>query len=153
MTENYSDIMKQQWADIPEPQLLPVGSWRLRLRNASFVPAKEEGQNSKFLFFYVPQEPMDDVDETALAALGEGYDIAENDVVHTIWVERKRDFDKVRKHLAKHGIEVSDDESIESTLTRARNAEVIAYVNQRSFQTKNGETVNENTPTQFVPVE
>lgn len=153
MTDNYTDIMQTQWNDIPEPQVLPVGSWRLRLRNANFVVAKEEGQNSKFLFFYVPQEPMADVDEAELAALGSEYDISENDVVHTIWVERKRDFDKVRKHLLIHGIEVNPDQSIEETLKGARNAEVVAYLGQRSFTTRGGETVTENQPTNFVPVE
>lgn len=152
MTENYTDIMKTQWNEIPEPKTLPVGSWLLGGRNASFVASKEEGQDSKFLFFYTPREPMDDVDEEQLAALGPEYDITENDVVYTIWVNRKRDFDKVRKHLAKHGIEVNPAEAIEDTLKLFRNTQIIAYLNQRSFTNKAGEVVTENQPTSFVPV-
>lgn len=147
---DYEDVLKKSWEEIPEPKLLPVGSWLLRGRNAAFLEPKEEGQNARVLFFYIPKSPMDDVDEGALAALGDDYDYAENDVIHTIWIERNKDWDRVRKHLALHGIEATGP--IQDTLKKFKNSEVFAYLDQRAFETKAGEKREENVPTNFASV-
>jgi hypothetical protein len=153
MSERYEDILNQSWEVIPEAKLLPVGSYLLKLRNVTFLAPKQEGQNGRVLFFYVPKEPMDDVDVAEIEALGADYDIGENQVVFTKWIENNRDWQAVKQHIAKHGVEIDPKLSLADTFKAARNSEVIAYLDQRTFTRADGETVTENNPTQFSPVE
>lgn len=149
--DNYADIANQSWDDIPEPQFLPNGSYRLALRNISYKPAEGE-KNGRVLFFYTAKEPMDDVEVKELEALGENYDIEENDVVFTIWIEKKKDWDKVRKHLALHGVATAGRDMVE-TLKGAKGAEVMAYLTKTSFTKNDGTVVEQNVPSAFAPVE
>lgn len=151
-TGDYGDILNRSWNEIPEPQTLPNGSWVLKGRNASYVAAREEGKNSKVLFFYTPTEPTDDVDREALAELGDGYDISQNQIAYTIWIEFAKDWDKVRKHLAKHGVDV-DSMTIDQSLKAFKNTIVVANLEQRSYTNNAGETVLENSPSNFAAVE
>lgn len=152
MQGDYEEILKRTWDEIPEAQLLPVGSYRLRSKGATLVEAKEDGKNDSVLFFYNAKEPLDDVDTDALAAMGD-YDISQNTVFHRVWIESFTDWDDVRKHVAKHGIEVLGSETIEDTFKRMKGSEVIAWLDQGSYTNKAGELVTQNEPTQFVPVE
>lgn len=151
MTENYADITKLSWDNIPEVKLLPDGSYRLRGRNASFLAAKEEGQNARVLFFLVPQEPMDDVDASELEALGADYDITSNQVVHTIWIERPQDWNKVKAFLTLAGVDVTK-QSIAESLKEFKNSELYAHLTSRTFKDKNDESREENVASQFQKV-
>ena len=152
--EGYEEILNRSWDDIPEELLLPVGSWLLTGRNASFLPAREEGKNPRVLFFYTPKEPMDDVDQDALAEIGypDNYDISENQIVKTIWIEGNRDWRQVKAHLEMHGVDTSAGSIMES-LKAFRGTEVVAYLDQRQFTRANGEEQFENSPTNFSPIE
>lgn len=148
---DYTEILSRSWDDIPEPKTLPVGSWRLRGRNAAFLPAKGEA-SPRVLFFYEAQEPMDDVDTVALDTLGADYDLAENDIVATFWVQRSKDWDAVRKHLALHGIETSG-KSQKETFDAFKGSEVIAYLNEKSYTNDQGVTSVSNVPSNFAKAE
>lgn len=152
MTEKYSDILNRNWDSIPVPQLLPVGTWLLRGRNVALFPPKEEGQSMRVAFFYEAKEPMDDVQQSELDALGEEYSYAENDIVKQFFINRNKDWDAVRRHLALHGIDTAGKEQSE-TFKEFKNAEVLAYLGTKTFTDQGGTTKTENDPTTFAKVE
>lgn len=153
---NYDDLLNKSWDEIPEPQLLPGGGWMVEGRNVALVKPKEDGQALKVLFSYKAKEPVA-VDEEALAELGEGYDIAMNDLTYTVYVETAADLDKVRKHLAIHGIDVNGGifgEDGKLSFAKAfRGTEVVATIGQRSYENNAGETVWQNTLSGFQKAE
>lgn len=151
MAENYETLLNQSWGEIPEPKTLPPGSWLLKGRNASYMPPKGES-SARVLFFYTPKSPMDDVDESALNGLGANYDIEDNDIVATFWVEKKKDWAKVRNHLKKHGIEPANDVPISETLKAFKGTEVIAYLETKVYTNQQGEAEEQNNPTNFTPI-
>ncbi len=148
---DYEDILNQGRDQIPEPQLLPVGSWRLKNTGWSIIEAKDAGKNDCVLFIYSATEPMQDVDEEALAALGD-YDVATNKIFFRIWLETYSDWDKVVKHIDKHNSVAVEGEKVKDMLNRIKGSVVIAWLDQRSYE-KNGEMVDSNDPTNFSPVE
>lgn len=148
---DYEDILSKSWDEIPEVQTLPVGSWLLRARNASYQAPKSADASPAVLFVYTAKEPMEDVDSEELSKLGDNYDISANRIFSRFFVQDAADWDNVRKHLAKHGIDTKG-QSIEESLKQVKGREVIAYLGQRSFTTNAGETKEENTPSNFVPV-
>jgi len=150
--ESYEDLLKRSWSEIPEVFLLPVGTWRLRARNAVFQPPKSAESNACMLFIYDAREPQDDVNEDALAELGADYDFSENRVFGRFWLETGADWDNVRKHLAKHGVDV-DNLSIEDSLKDVKGREIFAYLNQDTYTAQGGEVREKNEPSQFVSVE
>lgn len=151
MTENekYTDILNRSWDDIPEAKLLPIGTWLLRGNNVGVFPPKEEGQSVRVAFFYQAKEPMDDVDEGDLAALGEDYAYSENDVVKQFFINRNKDWDAVRKHLELHGIDSKGKTQIE-TFKAFKGAEVLAFIDTKTFTSASGETRTENDPKTFT---
>ena len=151
MSENdYDDLLNRSWDEIPEPQPLPTGHYVLKGRNANYVPPKGDS-SGKVLFFYSPQEPMTDVDRDALDALGDNYDIRNNDVVATFWVDRPKDWDAVRQHLKLHGVDPSG--TIKETLGSFKGSEVVAYLGSREFTRKDGSTGVDNPPSEFTRIE
>lgn len=147
---DYADIVKGSWDEIPEVQVLPTGSWLLRGRNATYQPAKGEGSPS-VLFVYGVKEPMDDVDNTELSKLGDNYDVEANKIFTRFFIGDNSDWDKVRKHLEKHGVSTKG-KSIADSLKEFQGAQVIAYVDQRSFTNNAGQSQTENTASNFTPV-
>lgn len=150
--DNYSEILERSWDDIPEPKLLPEGSWLLRGRNAAYLP-KKDALNARALFFYTAKEPMSDVDQGELDALGEGFDYeaSADDIVKTFWIEKDTDWKAVKEHLALHGIEVKG-KSQQETLKAFKGTEIVSFLTQKTINTKNGaKTVND--PTTFAKVE
>lgn len=153
MSEDYKDILKKSWDEIPEAVALPVGSYLLKARNASFQPAKDADKSPMVMFVYAPKEAMDDVNSDALAALGENYDISDNRIFKTFFIETNADWDAVRKHIVKHGVDLSG-KSLEEGLAAVKGSEVIAYLDQKTYTDKaTGELKTNNDPKEFVPVE
>lgn len=149
---DFEDILNQSWDEIPTAKTLPDGSYRLRGRNASYQPAKSAEQNPSVLFVYTVKEPMDDVDADELKKLGGDYDFATNRIFFRMWVEDATDWDNVRKHLAKHGIETAG-RAVNESLKAFKGTEVNAYLKQRTFTNNAGEQQIDNNPTQFAAVE
>lgn len=150
MSEEYADILKKSWDEIQEMQTLPVGSYLLKLRNISLQPPKGDG-DPRFMFVYEPKEALSDVDEDELAELGPDYDISENRIYATFWYSTSADLDKVRKHLAKHGVDVSG--TLEDSFKAAKGAEVVAYLTHRVFTDNAGEPQTTNEAEGFKSVD
>lgn len=150
---DYEAILNASFNEIPEVKTLPDGSWKLKARSAKFMPPKEEGNNPLVLFVYSAVEPMDDVNQEDLTALGDDYDYSGNSIFTRFYVESKADWDKVRKHIEKHGVDVTTDEPVNEVLKGVKGTEVIAYLKSRSFTNSAGQPSEENTATNFAPVE
>lgn len=151
MSDDYEDILNMSWDEIPEEKALPVGSWRLRGRNSAHLAAKGD-TSERVLFVYTAQEPLDDVDEEALGALGPDYEFSENQIFATFWCERKADWRKVEAHLQKHGIE-TEGQNVGESLKEFGGQEVIAYLNQKTFTNNMGELETKNEPSGFQEVD
>lgn len=147
---DYADIAELSWDNIQEPKVLPVGTYLLKLRNASFQPAKEEGKSPVVMFVHQPKEAMDDVKTDELAELGTEYDIGENKVFTRIFIEDGSSWQQVRVLLKKHGIEASG--KIEESLKKARNSEVLGYLDVDHFTRRDGSLSSGNKVTEFAPV-
>ncbi len=152
MSETYESILDKQWDDIQKPEVLPVGSWLLQGRNAVHQPAKSADGNERILFVYSVKEPMDDVDEDALEALGADYDYTENRVFASFWLETGRDLDAVRNHLGKHGVDTKG-QSIKESLVAFKGTQVVSYLDQKTYDNAAGETVQDNNPTSFAALD
>ncbi len=154
--DSYESILSKAWNEVPEvADALPTGSWRLKARSAKFMEPREEGNSARVIFVYVPQEPMDDVDEEALDALGkdgEEYDFTENRIFAQFWVETVADWGKVRSHLEKLGA-YDEDASIEDSLKAVGGQEVIGYLDQRTYTDNAGELKVTNDVGNFVAVD
>lgn len=148
MSDNYEDILTTSWDEIPEPQNLPTGSWVLKGLGATFRRASEEGKSDQVSFLYEAVEPLDDVDADALEALGANYDYAANKLSAQFFVQGRADWDKVRKHLAKHGVD-TEGLNIQESLKAFRGKRIAGYVGTRSY-TKDGEQVTINDIKKFV---
>lgn len=149
---DYEDVLNASWDNIPETKTLPVGSYLLEGRSASFQPAKEEDKSPIVLFVFTPREPMDDVSSEDLEALGDGYELDANRLFHRFYIESNADWDNVRKLLAKMGVETKG-QSIADSLKQVRRKNVIGYLDQRTFVNSAGETVQANNITSFAAVE
>lgn len=152
MSETYESILDKQWDDIQKPEVLPVGSWLLQGRNAVHQPAKSADGNERILFVYSVKEPMDDVDEDALEALGADYDYTENRVFASFWLETGRDLDAVRTHLRKHGVD-TEGKTIKESLGAFKGTQVVSYLDHKTYDNAAGETVQDNNPTSFAALD
>ena len=150
--DDYADILKRSWDDIPVPQLLTTGSWRMKVKNAKYMEPKAADQNPFVLFVYSPMEPLADVDEDAILEMGD-YDPSQNRVFFTIWLETASDWDTLRNHIRKHGIDTTG-RSPEDTLKAIKGTEIIAYLDRETYTPKGGgDTVEKNVPSKFAPVD
>lgn len=148
---DYADILEMSWEDIPEPKLVPDGSWLFTLKNASYQPPKGDA-SPRVMFVYSPKEPMDDVDAGELEKLGD-YDYTENRAFHVLWLETKRDWDNVRKHLTLHGLEPTGNIVEYLKTVRSLGGQVVAYVTTDNFKNKDGQTVPQNRLSNFTKFE
>jgi hypothetical protein len=128
---------------------IPSGTWKLRVRNAAFKD-KTETQSAKALVFYIPAEPLDDVDPEALEAAGADYDFTNNQIVFTKYVENLRDVKGLIQFIQLHGVD-TEGLSPKEALKKLRDHEVVASVGTRSYEGSFG-TVNENTASNFAKV-
>lgn len=150
MAEKYSDLLNRSWDDIPQPKLLPEGTWLLKVRNVSYFPKNDEkNQPERVAFFFEAKEPMDDVDGSELTALGKDYDYAINDVVKQFSIFRPKDWNDVRSLLGLMGIE-SKGASQAETFKAAKGHEVFGFLQRSVFTTKAGETKEDNSVASFM---
>lgn len=156
MAQDYDELLNQTWEELPVAVLLPAGGWLLKGTTVGFVKPKEEGQSAKVLFTYKAKEPISVADDL-LDELPEGYDLDINDVQYTIYIENAGDWDKVRKHLAQHGVTLTgrlfDDNKKLAFAKAFSGTEVIAELGQRSYENAAGETIWQNSVSKFQKVE
>lgn len=144
------NLMDTAYENLPDVlETIPGGTWRLRNRNAAFKEATEK-ENSKFLFFYIPVAPSEDVDPEALAAAGDDYDYTNNQIVVTHYVETLRDLKKVMAFIALHGIDL-EGLTAKQAAKKVKGKEIMANIGSRSYEGQFG-TVNSNTANAFAPV-
>jgi hypothetical protein len=148
---NYGDIANLSWNNIQEPKALPQGSYLLRLRNVVFQPSKEEGKSPRVMFVHVPREAMDDVDTSELEALGENYDIKENKIFTTTFIEDGSSWYKVKTLLEKHGAKLSGN--VQEDLKKAKNLDVMGYLKVKTFTRDDGSVAQNNEVVEFSAVE
>jgi hypothetical protein len=145
-------LMDTDWDNMPEVmETIPTGTWKLRVRNAAYKEASGD-QNAKFLFFYIPAEPMNDVDPEALEAAGADYDFTNNQIVYTKYVENLRDLKAVMQIVQKHGVDLSGLNP-KQAIKKLRGKEVVASVGTRSYKNRFEQQVTENTVTNFATVD
>lgn len=151
MSINYEDILNKTWDELPETVALPVGSWLLRGKGAKYLEPK--GDNSgQMLFIYGAKEAMNDVDQEDLDKLGPNYDVTSNKVFVKFWIEDSSDWEQVRRHLKKHGIETAG-KSLPDTFKEFRGKEIVAYLDQRTYTNSAGDEVTENVASNFTQPE
>lgn len=150
---NYADIDKLSWDEIQEPKVVPDGSWLLRLRGASYQEAKEEGKSDRVMFVHQPREPMDDVDADALRALGDNYDVTENKIYTTVFIEDGSSLFRVKKLLEQHGLTPAGNIKEFLKKTRDMKADVIGYLVTENFTRPDGSEGQKNVVKQFAKVD
>lgn len=129
---DYTDLLNKSWDEVPKAQILPVGWYVLDGRGGKLV-AGDENRSSKVLFFYGVVEPTDDVDEDALAELGDDYDVSINRLTAQLWFEEQGDIDKVRSWLEAHGTDMSG--TIADTIKEGtKNVRVLGYIDHRAYE-------------------
>lgn len=153
MADDYESMLERTRAETPTLKLLPVGSYRLKSRGAKFSEAKASDKNDSVMFIYAASEPLEDVDIEQLAALGD-YDIAQNKLFFRIWIESEVDWSNFWKHVDKHGeLGLGPDATRKEAMEALKSAEIIAWLEQRTFQNKAGDMVDTNDPVNFASVE
>lgn len=145
-------LLNKNWAAMPKKQLLPLGDWKYQHKGAGkFTPGKEGGSD-RVTFVLVAKEPMENVDEDAIAELGDNYDYSLNTIFHTVFVGEAADWERVREVLEASGVEL--DGSIADSLKAVKGKSVVAYtkVNTRT-DNRTGADIVENVLSGFKPVE
>lgn len=146
-TTTYEDILNKSWDEIPEERLLPAGPWRLKCRGASHKPAKGDG-NPSIMFIYEALEPLEGVSDDELAELGPDYDYKSNRIFHRFWIEGNNDLRIVKRHVEKHGVDVTGMTGQE-ILKAVRGKSIVGIVGQRSFTRNDGSVGEENVIQSF----
>lgn len=150
--QDYASILNTSWSEIPEVQLLPSGSWKMRCRGATHMPPKTADQSPQVAFVYEAIEPMEDVDDDALQALGSDYNYEDNRIFSRFWFKTGADKQNVRNHIAKHGID-PNDYSVSESLKAVKGRDVIAVVGTETYKSKSGEMITQNVIKAFSAYE
>jgi hypothetical protein len=146
---DYASILTQSWDEVPTVKLLPGGSFQLKCLGASVKPPKSADKSASVQFIYQPLEPLDDVDEVGLSQLGADYDFSSNRIFHRMWLKDGSDLQRIRTHLAKHGVTTAGM-TVEQSLKAVKGSTVIGLVGVRTYTADSGEVVEENTLTSFI---
>src|SRR5882724_7879461 len=125
-------LMYTDWENMPEVlDTIPTGTWKLRAKNGAYKDATET-QSAKFLIFYIPSEPLSDVDPEALSAVGADYDFTNNQIVFTRYVENLRDVKQVMSLIALHGVDL-DGLTPKQAIKKIAGKDIVASVGTRSY--------------------
>lgn len=148
---SYDDILNRSWDDVQEVKLVPNGSYMLECRGASIAPPKSGDGDPQAVFAYEVVEPMADVAEEDLAALGPGYELRNNRIFQRFWIGSDADLDRIRQHILKHGV-ANDDlqgRSIGEGLKVVKGKKVVARIGRRTY-TSAGVSRTENEAQAFA---
>ena len=147
---DYKDILSKQWKDLPQPKLLPNGSWLLRVTKV--IEPEADAKWPQFTFMMAAKQAMDDVSAADIEALGEDYDVSQSVIFHRMWASRETDFDKICRFLEKLGLDM-DNLTIGDALEKAKGSEIVAYVDTETYNDKDGNSVTRNTAGSFSAAE
>lgn len=150
MSESYGSILNRQWEDVQEEKTLPLGTFALKCRGASFKEAREEGQKDYFQFIHQVESPSDDVDLSQLEELGANYDLHINRIFTKVWYETDADMRTVKAILKAHGVEPKG--SIQETLAAMKNRTAMGYLGIENFTDNAGQARTKNVVKAWSPV-
>lgn len=135
-------LLKGTWGAIGKAEDIPEGTYRLKVRNV-FAKKATEKASAQLVVFFTPLEPLldvngGDVDSDAYEALGEGYDLSNNQVTGQFWLGEARDWQQVFDFAAKLGIEYDEvaDLSREEVYKMMRNRTINGYVKSETYKDK-----------------
>lgn len=144
---DYQALLKQSRKDIPKPELLPSGMWRLRAQRGQFFEPRSDDQNPRATIFYKATEPLGDVDPDELAELGD-YDFGNTPLEATFFLGELKDWDKLNQHFDMLGLD--PEASTEDCLKACAGHEIVAYMDRDSYTDKRtGEPTIKNVPKSF----
>lgn len=149
---NYSDVLEDGWDNIPEPKLLPTGGWRIRCRNAMFMAPKSADQKPQVLFFVEAQEPNEDVSDESLKEFGSD-DYSQADLAVRIFIEKPKDWHRVKTTLAAFGIDVSDYKTRKEALAACKDRDANCMIGVRSYVDRMGQPRTDNTVSALSAIE
>lgn len=149
---DYTELLKKSRKDIPTPELLPVGTWRLRTQRAQFFEPRDEGQNPRAVVYLKAIEPLDNVDPDELSELPDDYDYGNTPLEYAFFLGELRDWDKLNKFFDLLGID--DTLTTEQALKAVGGQEVLAYVDQDTYTSKQtNQPETKNSPKSFQPTD
>ena len=144
---SYEAILARGWGEIPKPQFLPDGSYRFRCTGGKAHAPKTPDGSTRVVLGFEPQEAMEDVDSVALAALGDNYDISENVIWVTVWLQKATDYAKLRNIMEKCGLNLDDyqgKDGFDNSLKAMKGMECHGYVITGTEKSPSGEMVPAN---------
>lgn len=150
---SYEAILNKGWSEIPEPKFLPDGSYRFRITGGKAHQPKTPEGNTRVVIGFEPQEPMEDVDDVAFDALGKDYDLSQNVIWYTVWLQKAQDFAKLRNVMEKAGLNMGDyngPEGFKQSLDALKGREIVAHVINGFDKQANGEMAPANKITSFT---
>lgn len=153
---NYEDLANKAINELPVEKVLPEGSWLLRGRSASLQPPTKEDGSPSVLFVYSVREPMSDVSDDELTALGSDgspYDYTQNTIFSRFWIQTPKDTATVLNHLEKHGVAVDRARPLPEELAKFKGTEVVAVLSVNSFQDQQGNLRVDNKASMFTKYE
>lgn len=147
-------LLKMRKDTIPEPKLVPDGTWVLGGRSVKYKEAEEgneQGLLARVTFTFVPKSAKEDVAEDEVADnLWKGVPI-----FHDVRIMKSSDMGSVEKLLAKCGVDTEDGDVSDwiKAFNKAKPG-VIASVGHQSWPDKTtGETRRKNVLSQFTSVD
>lgn len=149
---DFNDLLKKGWGEVPTKKLLPVGTYVVKCESVTYKAAAEEGKNAVVMAVFSAKEALDDVDADELTALlADDYDISANKLFYRIWIEDATSFNRVGALLTDLGVDMAEI-SIEESFKKAKGHEITAFVTQRTFKARSGESETSNDITQFAAI-
>lgn len=144
---DFEALLNKNAAEVKPDSPLPVGTWKLKGIGANKNPGTET-MKPTISFGYVAVAPQEDVDpsETADEAwMGRR-------VWKRFYVEGEGDVANVVKHIAKHGIEVTDGRTVAELLEAFGKVKpvIFAHAGVRVYTNKDGEQVAETVLKDFA---
>jgi hypothetical protein len=146
--EDYTELLKRSRKDIPKPEILPTGMWRVRAQRGHFFEPREADHNPRVVIWYKATEPLSDVDPDELGELPAEYDYGNTQLEAVFFLGELKDWDNLNSHLDLLGVD--DDLSTEEALKAVGGREAVCFVDRDSFTDRaTGEPRIRNVPKAF----
>jgi len=150
--QSYEEMLNESMDDIQEPQLLPTGSYLMRIAGFNPRPGKD-GKKATILVIFSPVKAMEDVDDEALEELGADYDIGISRVSHTVWYGDASERASAKRTFRLFGIN-PEGKTLAEVKELAKDAMVVGNTVHETYTDKNsGELVTKSKIVGFAPAE
>jgi len=146
--QDFEEMLNKTFDDLQDDKPLE-GEFLLAARNAVYMAPRSEDGSAKVLVFYNPVEPMDDIATELVETFEEDYDFTENEVVHTVWLDKNRDWKGLKTFIAKHEGADMDGTIIDVIKKGLRGAQVVAELYPEEYENSFGELTTETRARAF----